>query len=70
MTTRTCPECGTALAEDAPPLKRFCSDRCRYVHRDTHRSPERKAADAARHRERYAATAGRPVRPYRRKDTP
>lgn len=53
MTTppRTCTECGTALAEDANPRRKYCSDHCRYAHRD--RQPERKAADAERHRRRY-----------------
>lgn len=53
--TRTCTECGTALAADAHPRRRFCSTSCRYRHRD--RTPERRAADAERHRRRYHADA-------------
>lgn len=52
---RTCAECGAALAEDANPLRRYCSARCRYAYRD--KQPERRAADNARHRARYHTDA-------------
>lgn len=55
MTGRTCTECGAALAADAHGLRRFCDDACRYRHRD--RTPERRAADAERHRRRYHSDA-------------
>lgn len=52
MTSRTCPHCGTALAADAHPRTKYCSAGCRYRHRD--QQPARLAADAERHRLRYA----------------
>lgn len=46
--TRTCPTCGSALAADANPRRIYCSQPCRF------QNPERRAADAERHRRRYA----------------
>lgn len=46
-----CIECGGALPVSASSRRRYCSDACRYRRRD--QRPERKAADAERHRLRY-----------------
>lgn len=51
MTTRTCAHCQTALAADAHPTRKYCSDQCRYRHRDA--KPTTRDADTDRHRHRY-----------------
>ena len=48
---RHCLECQGPIPESKPAIAKFCSDRCRYKHRDS--KPEKQALDAERHRARY-----------------